>query len=192
VVYVEVEQEEGVTVELFLEADGKRFPLAGEEENGVYHIGLSPYASRGEARICARATLNLRSEEACSEQFALPAAGLSGQIITPLEGDEWTAGQPGSLIRNLSDENGRPVAWDVDAVQWLVDGEPLPNTRSIALVGPLVPGEHTATLHHRQQGKLATVQFTVLRESAGQKAYAVLLEEYLASNSIKSDASATA
>ena len=176
-------QEKPDLVQLFLKTrDGMRFPVPSIENSGKTSLDLSQYAGFGEATLIVVASKACRSTRVESEPFALPAAKPAGKILQPLHGAVCGSGERMSLVANLSDQNGRKLAWDAESMCWEIDGKPIADVRQIALCPELGPGKHRiALLRVKKNGKmerLDEVEIEVEKPTAGLKAYHAALARF--------------
>lgn len=165
----------------------RRLPVTPTLDDGRPAIDLAAYAGRGRARIAVEITRQLRTATAQSPPTPLPPTPVRGRILEPRDQSEWCANVTGSLIANLSDDNGRAIPWDAQKITWAVDGHESNDTRQVAVREALDPGAHGIELHYRHpDGRaevLDRVEITIRVKTSMEKAYDALISDFLASES---------
>jgi hypothetical protein len=178
------DRDAGADIRLAFVIGKREFPVEATLQQNGAHIDLEPRWGRLEAALRVTISSAFRTTSAITEAFTLPTAQVCGRILAPGPGDEWSAGQPRSLMGNLFDDTGAPVPWDEQRVSWVLDGTRIADARPIAYAGEPASGTHRLALvfddPERGELELDHVEFTVRQVTDSETRWRTAVDRYLA------------
>jgi hypothetical protein len=109
-------------------------------------VSLVSLEGLGRVRLVVEATRDCRTTRVVATEVDAPEATVSGVILEPEPGAQWSWGRRRSLVGSLFDRNGRKVRWDPKRVVWHIDGTLVEAPTQLTAWEPQGPGTHTIEL----------------------------------------------